>query len=55
MFVVMIESNEEQTRFTWGVRLLPWLILTNKEHIVITEGFSISELDEKVDEAINNR
>jgi peroxiredoxin len=43
----MIQSDENQTRFTWGVRSLPWLILTDKEHIVRAEGFSISELGNK--------
>ena len=33
----------------WGVQSLPWLILTNKNHIVTDEGFSISELDEKIE------
>jgi hypothetical protein len=32
----------------WGVRGLPWLILTDKKHIVQAEGFSISELDERI-------
>jgi len=44
----MVQSDEEKTRFTWGVRSLPWLILTDKEHIVITEGFTFAELDEKL-------
>jgi hypothetical protein len=41
----MIHANEEQTRNNWGVQSLPWLILTDKQHIVIAEGFSISELE----------
>jgi len=45
--VGMIEANEEKTRFTWGVKSLPWLILTDKEHVVRAEGFGIGELDEK--------
>ena len=44
----MVQSDEEKTRFTWGVRSLPWLILTDKEHIVITEGFTLAEHDEKL-------
>ena len=27
---------------------LPWLILTDKKHIVQAEGFNISELDERI-------
>ena len=43
-----IRDNEEQVRFNWGVKSLPWLILTDKKHIVIAEGFSVNELDEKI-------
>ncbi len=50
----MIKENEEKTRFNWGVRALPWLILTDKEHIVKAEGFSIDQLDEKL-EGINSK
>ncbi|MBN1975687.1 MAG: hypothetical protein JW787_18785 [Sedimentisphaerales bacterium] len=32
---------------SWGVQSLPWLILTDKNHIVKAEGFSINDLDEK--------
>jgi len=46
--VGMIQSNGEKTRFIWGVRSLPWLILANKAHAVIAEGFSTNELDEKI-------
>ena len=46
----MIQDNVEQTRFNWGVKSLPWLILTNKEHVAIAEGFALSELDEKINQ-----
>lgn len=46
--VGMIQADEEKARFTWGVRSLPWLILTDTKHIVRVEGFSINELDEKI-------
>jgi hypothetical protein len=45
--VGMIEGNEKKTRFTWGVKSLPWLILTDEQHIVVAEGFGIDELDDK--------
>ncbi|MBN2590416.1 MAG: carboxypeptidase regulatory-like domain-containing protein [Sedimentisphaerales bacterium] len=44
----MIEDKEEQTKFNWGVKALPWLILTDKEHVVQAEGFSLNELDENI-------
>jgi hypothetical protein len=46
--VGMVESEAEKTRFTWGVKSLPWLILTNPQHIVRAEDFGLSELDEKI-------
>ena len=51
--VGIIYSDEEKNRFTWGIRSLPWLILTDKEHIVIAEGFSVAELDEKLNSDSN--
>jgi hypothetical protein len=46
--VGMIESDSEKTRFNWGAKSLPWLILTNKKHIVTAEGFNLDEIDEKI-------
>jgi hypothetical protein len=34
-----------EARRRWAVETLPWLILTDENHIVTAEGFSISELD----------
>ena len=45
----MIQGNVEQTRLAWGIKSLPWLILTDSRHIVQTEGFSIIELDDKIE------
>jgi len=41
-----IEAEEEKTRFAWGAKALPWLILTDKEHVVRAEGFSLGGLGE---------
>ncbi|MBN2591290.1 MAG: redoxin domain-containing protein, partial [Sedimentisphaerales bacterium] len=54
--VGMIESDpstslgtgKEQTKFNWGVKALPWLILTDEKHIVKAEGFSINKLDNQI-------
>ena len=43
-----IKDDIEKTSFTWGVRSLPWLILTDRNHVVSAEGFSLSELDDKI-------
>ena len=49
--VGMVQGDVEKTRFAWGVRSLPWLILTDQEHIVRSNGFSLAELDEKIQAA----
>jgi len=46
--VGIIEGDSEKVQFAWGVKSLPWLILTDIKHVVIAEGFSIDELDEKI-------
>jgi hypothetical protein len=45
----MIQDNEEKTRSAWGVKSLPWLILTDDEHVVRAEGFALTELDDKIE------
>jgi len=51
--VGMIESDADKARFTWGIHSLPWLILTDSEHIVRTAGFQVNQLDEKIGEMTN--
>ena len=46
--VGMVQGDVEKSRFAWGVRSLPWLILTDRKHIVNAYGFSLAELDEKI-------
>ena len=38
----------EELRAKWGVRSLPWLVLTDREHIVRAEGFGVDEVDDKL-------
>ena len=44
----MVQGDVEKIRFAWGVRSLPWLVLTDRNHIVIAEDFPLTELDEKI-------
>jgi uncharacterized GH25 family protein len=46
--VGMVETDVEEIRFAWCVRSLPWLILTNRDHVVTAEGFAIGELSDKM-------
>ncbi len=47
--VGLIQDDEEKTRFNWGVKSLPWLILTDSKHIVIAEGFQLNDLDNELE------
>jgi hypothetical protein len=42
-----VQGDEEKIRFNWGVKSLPWLILTDNRRIVAAEGFGLDELGEK--------
>jgi hypothetical protein len=46
--VGIIVGQEKQIRFNWGVKSLPWLILTDKQQKITSEGFGIDELDDKI-------
>lgn len=46
--VGMIQDNEDSIRFDWAVKSLPWLILTDRTHVVTTEGFGLDDLDDKI-------
>ncbi|MBN1972920.1 MAG: redoxin domain-containing protein, partial [Sedimentisphaerales bacterium] len=48
--VGIVEGDEQQLRFNWAIQSLPWLILTDWKHIVRFEGFSIDELNDKIQE-----
>jgi hypothetical protein len=42
------EGDFESRKAQWGVRAVPWLILTDKDRKVVAEGFAASELDRVV-------
>jgi hypothetical protein len=44
----IIQGDEKKIRLRWGVKSLPWLILTDRQHIVINEGFGIDELSDQI-------
>ena len=49
----MIQDDEEKTRFNWGVKSLPWLILTDRSHVIRAEGFGFDNLDNIIEEMNN--
>jgi len=53
LLVGLIADQEEKVRFDWGVKSLPWLILTDGDHIIRAEGFGLGELEIKIRETKN--
>jgi protocatechuate 3,4-dioxygenase beta subunit len=47
--VGMVESDTEKKRLAWGVKSLPWLILTDEKHIVRAEGFGLDTFDDQIE------
>lgn len=47
------DGNIDVLGRTWALQSLPWLILTDRKHIVTAEGFSLTELNEKIKGADN--
>jgi hypothetical protein len=45
-----VGGDMDEIRFLWNVQSLPWLILTDHEHVVTAEGFGLGELDTKIEE-----
>jgi len=42
--VGIIEGDPHGTLLAWGAKGLPWLLRTDKQHIVKSEGFSLGDL-----------
>ena len=45
-----LSDPAEKKLFDWGVRGWPWLTLTDSEHVVQAEGFSLRALQDKLAE-----
>lgn len=43
-----VTGDMDEIRYNWNVQSLPWLILTDREHKVIAEGFTLRELSDKL-------
>jgi len=46
-----VRGDFEKTRLAWGVASLPHLILTDRKHVVVADGFGLGELEKKIEEA----
>ena len=47
-WVGKVSDDGEKTRFAWGVRSLPWLILTDNNHVVVSQGFGLGDLNNQI-------
>lgn len=43
-----VQGDFEKARLRWGIRSLPWLILTDKDHVIVSQGFSLGDLDNQL-------
>jgi protocatechuate 3,4-dioxygenase beta subunit len=48
----MVQGDAEKARFAWGVKSLPWLVLTDTRRVVTAESFGLNELEDKI-KAVN--
>jgi hypothetical protein len=46
--VGIVQGDAGKIRLAWGVRSLPWLILTDRKYIITAENFSPRELNERL-------
>ncbi len=46
----MLGADAQKTRFRWGVRSLPWLILADRSHTIRAEGFGLNDVSSKIKE-----
>ena len=48
-----VTEKTDKTKWALDVPALPWLILTNADHRVISEGFALDELDAEIKKSAN--
>lgn len=46
--IAAMGAAAEETRFAWGVKALPWLILADENRIARAEGFGLHEIDSRL-------
>ena len=46
--IAIAQGFEDKIRSAWGVKSLPWLVLTDKDHMVTHEGLTLQELVEEL-------
>jgi len=44
-----LDDGRAEARQIWGARVLPWLVLTDDNHVVTAEGITVDELNPRLD------
>jgi len=44
-----LKGDVDTVKSAWGIKSLPWLILTDEKHVVRAEGFPVDELDGRIE------
>jgi hypothetical protein len=47
--IALAKGNTQGIEYAWGVQLLPWLILADRDRLVRAEGFAIDDLNSVVE------
>lgn len=50
--VGVVEGDRDEVHFAWGVKAVPWLVLTDEKHNVVAEGFGVGELNGKIESCV---
>ncbi|MBN1359267.1 MAG: carboxypeptidase regulatory-like domain-containing protein [Sedimentisphaerales bacterium] len=45
----VLPGDLDRQRYAWGVESLPWLVLTDKDHVVRAQGFRYDELNARIE------
>jgi hypothetical protein len=53
LLISIVQADAEAIKYSWGVRSLPWLILTDHRGVVRAEGFALDELATRIAELID--
>jgi len=53
LLISIVQADAEAIKYSWGVRSLPWLILTDRNGVVRAEGFGLDELATRIAELMD--
>ena len=53
--IAIVEGDFDAQKPRWGVKAMPWLILTDSRHKVLNEGFAANELEDLLEKTRNRK